>query len=72
MTSVPSLTPKEVIGILKKIGFDFVRQKGSHSIYVKESMMVIVHVHSKSLKKGTLNKIIKGTGLNVEEFLSYN
>jgi predicted RNA binding protein YcfA (HicA-like mRNA interferase family) len=71
MTSIPSLTPKEVIKIINKIGFYFVRQKGSHSIYVKEPLMVIVPMHSKSLKKGTLNKIIKDTGLTVEEFLIY-
>ncbi len=70
--SLPALKPKAVIKILKKIGFVFHRQKGSHQIFVKDDYLVIVPYHKKDLKKGTLLNIIKGTGLSVEEFLRFD
>jgi predicted RNA binding protein YcfA (HicA-like mRNA interferase family) len=68
---LPSLKPKEVVRILLNIGFVFHRQKGSHGIYIKDSLMVVVPQHNRDMKKGTLNNIIKGTNLTVEEFLSF-
>lgn len=70
-TELPSLTPKQVIRALEKIGFVFFRQKGSHKIYIKGARQTIVPYHNKDLKKGTLHQIIKGTGLNIEEFREY-
>ena len=68
---LPSIKPKEVEKALLKIGFVFHRQKGSHKIYVKDDYLVVIPIHNKDLKKGTLLNIIKGTGLTVEEFLKY-
>ena len=69
MTKLPALRPKEVIKVLEKAGFSFVRQKGSHRIYVKENMGVTIPFHNKDLKKGTLRHIIKQSGLTIEKFL---
>jgi predicted RNA binding protein YcfA (HicA-like mRNA interferase family) len=66
---LPSLKSKEVIKVLEKLGFVFVRQKGSHRIYVKGSIGITIPYHTKDLKKGTLKAIIKQVGLSVEEFL---
>jgi predicted RNA binding protein YcfA (HicA-like mRNA interferase family) len=66
---LPSLKSREVIKVLEKLGFVFVRQKGSHRIYVKGSIGITIPYHTKDLKKGTLKAIIKQTGLSVEEFL---
>ncbi len=63
------MKPREVISVLEKAGFYFVRQKGSHRIYVKEGVGVVVPCHSRDLRKGTLRKIIRQSGLTVEEFL---
>lgn len=68
---LPSLTPKQVIKALEKMGFEFFRQKGSHKIYVKGAKQAIVPFHGKDLKKGTLLQIIKGTGLSIDEFRNY-
>lgn len=70
-TELPSLTPKQVIKALEKIGFEFYRQKGSHRIYVKGARQTVVPYHGKGLKKGTLHRIIKGIGLSIEEFRKY-
>jgi len=69
MPRIPALTPKQVIRVLEKAGFSFIRQKGSHRIYVKVEIGITVPFHSDDLRKGTLNKIIKQSGLTTEEFL---
>ena len=69
MAKLPALKPKEVIKVLERAGFSFVRQKGSHRIYVKGNIGITVPYHNKDLKKGTLRHIIKQSGLTVEKFL---
>ena len=68
MSAYPICTPKELVRILRKLGFEFYRQKGGHQIFVKDERMVVVPMHSKDLKRPTQNNIIKGTGLSQEEF----
>jgi predicted RNA binding protein YcfA (HicA-like mRNA interferase family) len=38
MTSLPSLTGKELLSILKKAGFEVLRVKGSHHIFFSTRM----------------------------------
>lgn len=60
------MTSQEMIKLLKRNGFEFVSQNGSH-IKLKNSKtgrMVIVPYHSKSLKKGLEKAILKQAGLN--------
>jgi len=56
---------------LERMGFTCYRQRGSHRIYVKDDLQVIVPFHAKDLKKGTLHQIIKGTGMSIQEFITY-
>jgi len=67
---LPALTPKEVCAALERLGFSCYRQKGSHKIYVKDKLQVIVPFHVKDIKKGTLHQIIKGAGVSTDEFLN--
>lgn len=69
MSKIPALTPRKIIVVLEKAGFCFIRQKGSHRMYVKEKIMLIIPYHNKDLKKGTIIQIIKQSGLTLEEFL---
>ena len=69
MPKLPVLTAKEVIRALEKAGFSFVRQKGSHRIFVKASVGVTVPYHSGDLRKNTLHQIIQQAGLTPEKFL---
>jgi predicted RNA binding protein YcfA (HicA-like mRNA interferase family) len=69
--TLPSTTPREVAAALERMGFTCYRQRGSHMIYVKDDLQVIVPFHAKDLKKGTLHQIIKGAGVSVEEFVSF-
>ncbi|MEK7645843.1 MAG: type II toxin-antitoxin system HicA family toxin [Patescibacteria group bacterium] len=69
MSRLPALKPRQTIKVLEKAGFSFIRQKGSHKIYVKGNIGITVPVHNKDLRKGTLRDIVKQSGLTVEEFL---
>jgi len=68
------LSGLEVIKILKKAGFIAVRQKGSHVRLEKVGddgiIKITVPLHDE-LKKGTLMRIIKDSGLTQEEFERY-
>ncbi len=58
------MKPKELIKLLNKNGFLFVRQSGSHAIYKKsEEIMVVVPIHNRDIPLGTLNGILKDAGL---------
>ncbi len=73
MKNLPSLSAKEVIRILKKLGFEETRQKGSHLVLFNRSTKrrTVVPVHAgKDIKKSLLRKIIEeDAGVSVEEFL---
>lgn len=70
---MPSFKAKEVIKILKKLGFEEKRQSGSHVImyHPKRKHIIPVPIHSKDLKRGLLKGIIKQAESTEEEFLKF-
>ena len=65
---------KQIKKILEKIGYKFINQKGSHvkleKIIDNKKTIIIVPDH-KTLKKGTLNNILKKTGLSINDLKNY-
>lgn len=59
------MTPKQVIDLLVKNGFVEVRQNGSHKFFENKEThrTTCVPYHSKDLKKGLEQKILKDAGL---------
>ncbi|TAL68043.1 MAG: addiction module toxin, HicA family [Bacteroidetes bacterium] len=58
------MKPKELIKLLEKAGFIFIRQSGSHAIYKKsDGTMVVVPIHNRDIPSGTLHGIMKDAGL---------
>ena len=59
------MTPKEMIKILEKNGFVLISSNGSHHKYKnnKTGKVTIVPVHSKELKKGLEQEILKQAGI---------
>lgn len=59
------MTPKEMIKHLKKNGFEEIRQNGSHITMKnqKTKKTVVVPYHSKAMKKGLEQAILKQAGL---------
>jgi len=62
--------PREVIHVLERIGFQQIRQSGSHATFRhSDGRWTIVAIHpGKTIPAGTLRKIIRDVGLTVEEF----
>ena len=70
MTSVPSLTGKELLSILNKAGFVLLRVKGSHHfIHHHDGRSTVVPVHSgETIGPGLFAKILRDCDLNREQF----
>ena len=56
MTSTPSITPKDIVRILKKKGFVLDRSRGSHQIWLHpvSRKRAVVPMHNKDIPAGTL------------------
>ncbi len=71
MTKPPVLKPKEVVAILEKLGFEEVRQRGSHKQYRHaDGRRTTVPFHgSRDISPILLRQIAKDVGLTVEELV---
>jgi len=71
LTALPVVSGREAIKALGRAGFTVIRQRGSHVRLEKRTedrmIKLTVPLH-KSLKKGTLRRIIKDADLTVQEF----
>ncbi len=68
MPKLPTVSSTKVIHIASKLGYKFVRQKGSHIILKNKKEKILVIPNKKTLKKGTLLQIIKAMEITKEEF----
>lgn len=61
MSKISPIKPDELIRVLEKLGFEKIRQSGSHAIFKHpEGRWTTVPVHKgKDVAKGTLRKILK-------------
>lgn len=66
-----SFKPKEVVSILKRLGFLQKRQAGSHLIMFHPTSQIIIPVpiHTKDIRKGLMKSIIKQAKSSEEEFI---
>ncbi|NJK51661.1 MAG: addiction module toxin, HicA family [Leptolyngbyaceae cyanobacterium SU_3_3] len=72
MPKMPRISSREAIRALERLGFEQVRQTGSHVVMKKETEAVeigcVVPLH-RELKIGTLSGILKQAQVKVEEFI---
>jgi predicted RNA binding protein YcfA (HicA-like mRNA interferase family) len=71
---LPEVTGREAIHAFTRHGWAIHSQRGSHVKLVKEGVHypLIIPVHgSMTIAKGTLESIIKDSGLTIEEFHDY-
>lgn len=64
-------SPKKLISLLEKKGFEFRRITGSHHIYFHRELKrtVVVPMHgNKDIPKGTFMSILKQAGISKDEF----
>jgi predicted RNA binding protein YcfA (HicA-like mRNA interferase family) len=71
MGNIPVLKPKEVASILSKLGFEEVRQRGSHKQFRHaDGRSTTLPFHSnRDISPILLRQIAKDIGLIVEEFI---
>lgn len=69
MTTLPSVTSKDLLAALKEAGFDVVRIKGSHHLLRHaDGRVTVVPVHSgETIGPGLLSKILRDCELSREE-----
>ena len=70
MTSLPSLTGKELIAALRRAGFEVLRVKGSHHfLRHADGRSTVVPVHSgEDIGPGLFAKILRDCDLSREQF----
>ena len=72
MPRMPRISSKEAIRALERLGFDQVRQTGSHVVMKQETedgeIGCVVPLH-RELKIGTLSSILKQAQISIEEFI---
>ena len=66
MPKLPRLTPRKVIAILKRHGFQLDHATGSHYVFYhsKTKRRVTVAYHAKDIPAGTLRSILKEAGIS--------
>ena len=68
MPKLPRISGAEVVRALRCLGFEQVRQSGSHVILRRESKGCVVPLHSE-IKVGTLAGVLRQAEVSTEEFL---
>ncbi|MBZ0302825.1 MAG: type II toxin-antitoxin system HicA family toxin [Anaerolineae bacterium] len=71
MTRLPSISGRECMRALEKVGFVAIRQKGSHVFMRRDDpfAQTVVPDHSE-IRRGTLRNILRQAGLTVDEFIA--
>ena len=72
MSKLPSLTGRQVVKALQKVGFTVIRQKGSHAfLRHPDRRSTVVPLHAgETVGPGLLRKIIHDVEMTREEFRS--
>ena len=74
MSKLPTLKGEELVRILERMGFERVRQKGSHiRLRHPDGRLTTVPVHKgQDIPKGLLRRIIReDLGISLDEFLNF-
>ena len=71
MPKPPIVSGKETVRALQRMGFVFIRQKGSHAILRRDTAQgakgCVVPMHQE-IQPGTLRGILKQAGVSVDDF----
>lgn len=69
MPKLPRVSGYEAVKALQRLGFEIMRQRGSHIVMRRGSSGCVVPNH-REIKTGTLAGIIRQAGISAEEFIS--
>jgi len=65
---LPRLSGQECLRALQRLGFEVVRQRGSHVVMRRGTGGCVVPMH-RELKVGTLHGVLKQGGVTAEQFI---
>jgi predicted RNA binding protein YcfA (HicA-like mRNA interferase family) len=73
MTRLPVLKPRELVAVLTSLGFEEIRQRGSHKQFRHPDgrQTTLPFDGGRDISPILLSRIIKDIGLTVEEFLGH-
>ena len=70
MPPVPVLRPRQVVKAFEALGWEIVRQRGSHIILTKEGHVATLSVpNHPQVARGTLRSLISRSGITLDKFL---
>jgi predicted RNA binding protein YcfA (HicA-like mRNA interferase family) len=69
MSRLPVVTPRQLVRVLEKVGFEIDHQTGSHVVLWRASdgARVVVPWHNRDLGRGLTLRIVKSAGLTRDE-----
>ena len=67
MPKLPCISGAEAVKALGKLGFVFLRQRGSHAILRRGSQGCVVPMH-REISQGTLRGVLKQASVTEDEF----
>jgi predicted RNA binding protein YcfA (HicA-like mRNA interferase family) len=71
MTRLPTITGKQLIAVLQRLGFETIRVRGSHHyLRHRDGRSTLVPVHSgEDLGRGLMSKILRAADISREELM---
>lgn len=73
MPKPPLVSGKEAVRALQRLGFVFIRQKGSHAVLRRDTpdgaKGCVVPMHTE-IQPGTLRGLLKQAGVSAEDFIA--
>ena len=69
MANLPGVSGRRAVKALERLGFVFVRQKGSHVMLRRDNHGCVVPMH-REINPWTLNGVLKQAGVEAAEFLA--
>jgi len=73
MGRIPVLKPEEAMRILRNLGFDLIRQKGSHCQFKHSDgrQTTVPNHRGRDLSPFLLRQIAKDIGMTIEDFIAH-
>ncbi len=66
--SLPHISGKQAVKAFERLGFEVVRQKGSHLVMRRGANGCVLPMH-KEIKVGTLSGVLKQAGVSYDDFI---
>ncbi len=69
MPELPRISGSDAIRVFERLGFDVVRQRGSHVVLRRDDRGCVIPKH-KQLAVGTLRSAIRQAGITPDDFMT--